>query len=257
MNRSIPIDPNISQPIFHQIKNYILSQIANGELRPNDQLPSEREYQALMGASRQTVRRALDELVIKGVLYRQPGKGTYVSNTPIDKDIVGVVGSISMLVDSPEHEFVTKTVEERICPGFASELLGIAKNSTVIFWEHVTYVRKEPRLTHRSYIPLGIGKGLLPQNLNGLSILEGLVKNCGQMPVVSHDHLCPGLIGEKDAQSLDVPVGSAAQVQRGVILSQDGSPIEAHEIFIRGDKFKLDISFPFEKSMIDQISNQN
>ena len=88
------INPGFSTPIFQQIKNLILCQVASGELDAHAQLPSEREYQALLGASRQTVRRELDELVLQGVLFRVPGKGTYVSESPARPSLAAVTATI-------------------------------------------------------------------------------------------------------------------------------------------------------------------
>ncbi len=247
------IDSNISLPIFHQIKNHILSKIMCQELKPHDQLPSEREYQALLGASRQTVRRALDELVLKGVLYRRPGKGTYVSEKPFDSAFVGVVGSISLLATSPDHSFVTHIFDKRLCPPFARELLRLPAEASVIFIEQVTMVRSEPRFIHRSYIPRSFGNQLVVKPPHDQSILEILVAGCSQLPATSRDHLHPGLPDPIDASLLGVQVGSAVQIQRGVILTGDGLAIEAHELIIRGDRFKQDLEFIIDRHVIDQI----
>ncbi|STE28565.1 transcriptional regulator, GntR family [Enterococcus faecium] len=45
----------------------------------HDKLPSERELTSFYGVSRTTVRLALQELEKMGYIYRQHGKGTFVS----------------------------------------------------------------------------------------------------------------------------------------------------------------------------------
>ena len=67
---------NISK--YEVIKNKIEESIKNGVYCENDKIPSESELCQIFSSSRITVRKALDELVTMGVLYRQQGIGTFV-----------------------------------------------------------------------------------------------------------------------------------------------------------------------------------
>lgn len=49
---------------------------------PDGRLPTEAELAATHGVSRQTVRRAMQELVASGMVYRVPGRGTFVTDDP-------------------------------------------------------------------------------------------------------------------------------------------------------------------------------
>ncbi len=53
--------------------------IRQNHLQPNDLLPTENEMCALFGASRMTVRKALDRMVSQGWVYRISGTGTFVA----------------------------------------------------------------------------------------------------------------------------------------------------------------------------------
>lgn len=66
-------------PKYMMLKQEILSWIASGQIRPDEQMPSEHEIAARYGLSRQTVRQALGELEKEGWLYRVQGKGTFVA----------------------------------------------------------------------------------------------------------------------------------------------------------------------------------
>ncbi|CAG7619040.1 Arabinose metabolism transcriptional repressor [Paenibacillus solanacearum] len=67
------------KPKHEQVKEMIMSWIAAGRYKPNEQLPTEHELAELSGTSRQTVRQALGTLVQEGRLYRKQGSGTYIS----------------------------------------------------------------------------------------------------------------------------------------------------------------------------------
>ncbi|MFN8379011.1 MAG: GntR family transcriptional regulator [Anaerolineae bacterium] len=78
---------NSPKPIYEQIKEYILLQIQSGEYVQGDRIPSERTLSDALGVNRQTVKKALDELVHAGHLSVQIGKGTYVNQRRFDMQL--------------------------------------------------------------------------------------------------------------------------------------------------------------------------
>lgn len=61
---------------------YINNHIENKIYSPGQMIASEAEFCRLFQVSRMTVRKALDELVSEGVLYKEKGRGTFVSQKP-------------------------------------------------------------------------------------------------------------------------------------------------------------------------------
>lgn len=55
-------------------------QIQRGDYAPGAQLPSEHELSRAYGVQRDTVRRALKRLVDEGLIFKRPGKGSFVSD---------------------------------------------------------------------------------------------------------------------------------------------------------------------------------
>ena len=191
--------------------------------------------------------------MIKGILYRQPGKGTYVAEPPTDMQLVGVTGYISMLATSDEHVFRTRILGKIKCPLFARQLLGLPSRGEVIHLEQITFVRGEPRYIHHCYLPMEVGAAILTLCVDEKSILEILVLQLSHLPAKSRDHLSLGLSNAEEAEQLGIPMNFPVQVQRGVIISTDGKPLEAHKIIIRGDRFKQDIEYTLDQKMIEQV----
>jgi len=67
--------------VNEEIARQLLSQIRRHELRPGDQLPSERQLASLFGASRGSVREALRVLELSGVIVSRQGGGNFVTDT--------------------------------------------------------------------------------------------------------------------------------------------------------------------------------
>lgn len=69
------------KPAYQTLRDQLRGEIAAGRYRDGTRLPTESELVAAHGLSRQTVRRAFQDLVAEGVVYRVPGRGTYASDT--------------------------------------------------------------------------------------------------------------------------------------------------------------------------------
>lgn len=75
------------KPLYRQIADRIREQIARGELKPGDALPTESALQTKFGVSRVTVRQALRQLVEQQILESIQGSGTYVKEERVNYDI--------------------------------------------------------------------------------------------------------------------------------------------------------------------------
>ncbi len=68
-----------TEPAYQTLRDQLRGEIAAGHYRDGARLPTESELVARHSLSRQTVRRAFQDLVAEGVVYRVPGRGTYAS----------------------------------------------------------------------------------------------------------------------------------------------------------------------------------
>lgn len=66
-------------PAYQTLREQLRDDILAGRYRDGKRLPTESELVAQYGLSRQTVRRAFQDLVAEGIVYRVPGRGTYAS----------------------------------------------------------------------------------------------------------------------------------------------------------------------------------
>lgn len=68
------------QQLYLQVANKVLEIIEDRKLRPHDPVPSEGELAKLFGVSRMTSKLALDQLVLKGLVYRLARRGTFLAD---------------------------------------------------------------------------------------------------------------------------------------------------------------------------------
>lgn len=67
-------------PLYAQIAEELSNKIHMGQWTPGDRIPSEMNLCDQYDVSRITIRKAIDELVGEGLLYRERAKGTFVLN---------------------------------------------------------------------------------------------------------------------------------------------------------------------------------
>jgi GntR family transcriptional repressor for pyruvate dehydrogenase complex len=66
--------------LYEQIVQQVEESILNGQLKPGDQLPAERDLAQRFGVSRTAVREAVKALREKGLVEAYSGRGTFVTN---------------------------------------------------------------------------------------------------------------------------------------------------------------------------------
>ena len=82
---TLHLDFHSSLPIYTQIVTQVQSQLANGILRPGDQLPTVRALAEELRVNFNTVARAYRLLDEARIISTQQGRGTYITEIPPPK----------------------------------------------------------------------------------------------------------------------------------------------------------------------------
>ena len=106
------IDFNASKPIYEQVIDEIKKQIARGEIKPGDKLPSQRELAKDIQVNPNTVQRAYREMEILDLVETKRGRGTFI------KDDDKVIKEIN---EQMAHSAVQKFITEMVSIGFEKE----------------------------------------------------------------------------------------------------------------------------------------
>ncbi len=82
LSETIQIDLRSDLPIYLQLIEQIKQQIADGTLKPGDQLPTVRSLAEELRVNFNTVARSYRVLDEAGVISTQQGRGTYITEKP-------------------------------------------------------------------------------------------------------------------------------------------------------------------------------
>jgi GntR family transcriptional regulator len=95
------------KPAYQILREQLRDEIAAGHYSDGVRLPTESELVAQHGLSRQTVRRAFQDLVADGAVYRVPGRGTYASEPGRYLRQLGSIEDLMSLSDDTTMEVLT------------------------------------------------------------------------------------------------------------------------------------------------------
>lgn len=126
------IDRQRISPLYLQIKKQIIADIESHKYPEGSQIPSEGELEQKYGVSRITVRRAVSELVTEKFLVKKQGRGTYVQQPRMVRNLLSLDSYThyrESLGELPERH-VVKNETVMADPRLAEEL-GIAEGDEV------------------------------------------------------------------------------------------------------------------------------
>src|SRR3954470_5471450 len=122
-------------PLHLQLLNELRRMIMAGEVKPHARLISEPQLATTLNISRTTIRQAWQAAEEQGLLYRVPGKGTYIAE-PADKRAAQVIGFL--------NPGFASTFDSKLLSGAESYLRG--RGYRVMFAHTDRNVREENRL---------------------------------------------------------------------------------------------------------------
>ncbi|MFG1934152.1 GntR family transcriptional regulator [Mycobacterium sp. NPDC048908] len=109
------------KPAYQVLREQLRDELAAGRYSDGARLPTESELVARHGLSRQTVRRAFQDLVAEGAVYRVPGRGTYASEPGRYLRQLGSIEDLMSLSDDTTME-VLAGLRRRVDVDAASRL---------------------------------------------------------------------------------------------------------------------------------------
>jgi GntR family transcriptional regulator len=122
----------VRQTRYHAIADALRGRIAAGEFAANQLLPSESELSADFGASRVTVRRALDGLRDEGLIDSRQGLGWFVAADPVRQSL-GRLGTIEAQLVAEGVESTRRILDFRYvaAPSWVRGVLGVGDDQVL------------------------------------------------------------------------------------------------------------------------------
>jgi GntR family transcriptional regulator len=153
-------------PKYVRIRDWLMDRILSFDLKRGDKLPSENDLVAQFGASRVTVRQALEALRAEGIIESQHGRGWFLRQVRAVQNLGRLQGFGEML--APMGVRVRSTVldlAECDAPEAVANAFGLPKQSSVMRIARLRIAGARIMSYDLSYFPVGIGRLLCQQDL--------------------------------------------------------------------------------------------
>lgn len=149
----ITIDRFSPVPLYFQVSAQIEQAIESGHLEPGYKLTNEIALADELGLSRPTMRRAIQELVSKGLLVRKRGVGTQVVHGRVRREVelTSLYDDLSSTGKRPSTVVLVNAVEP--APAEVAEELGVEPGTSVLHLERQRLAGGEPLAILRNWLP--------------------------------------------------------------------------------------------------------
>lgn len=233
VSSSLLPDRNDATPLYIQVANNLRQVIREGSLDADGPLPSERALSELTGASRVTIRKALERLVEEGLLLRRQGSGTYLAPRIEQRggDLSGFSADAEVRGEAAASVWIVKALS-----------LPAAEEAVVLAISPTTPVARLGRVRLADAEPLAIEHAvvaaeLLPELSQIQDSLYAALDLRGNRPVTGTQRLRASTATSVEAGLLSIKEGGEIlRIERRTFLA-DGTPVELTRSAYRGDRY--------------------
>ena len=149
----IRVDRNSPVPLYFQVAQHLEHMIESGELPMGTRLENEIDLADQLGLSRQTMRRAIEYLVGRGLLLRKRGIGTQVVQAKVTREVelTSLYDDLAKTGRDPSTTVVSFSTEP--APDALAAELGLAAGTPVYVFERLRFAGAEPLALMRNHVP--------------------------------------------------------------------------------------------------------
>lgn len=213
-NRSLPTG---REPGYVQIQRYLLS-LASGGDGAQTRLPTEAELQQRFGVSRATVQRAFVELVLRGVVVREPGRGSFLvdGRRPQMRLLPEAEGVDSWSTGGKDSVGSVRELKLEIPPADLASEFGVGPGVQLCYLDRVRYVDGRSFSWDRRWVRTEAWDVLVQSDLRRESLVSALA----------------GTLMAPARGEFVIRAGSASVDESAVLeLSQDSPVVRRHLSF--------------------------
>lgn len=214
------------RPLYRQVYDALVRQIAAGEWGPGEPLPSEQALAVRLGVSQGTVRKALDTLAVEKLIERRQGKGTYVAEHTAERSLFRF-----FRLSRPDGSRATptsadETVKRRPARAADARRLSIAAGDPVVEITRLRLIDERPTIIERIVLPVALFPDIERRAPLPNALYQLYQREYGQNVVAAEEQLHAETATKDDAKRLGVAAGAALLCIDRVGIGVDGTRVE-------------------------------
>lgn len=241
---SLKLDRSSPIPLYFQVAQQIEQAIEGGDLAPGARLDNEILLADRYGLSRPTMRRAIQELVGKGLLVRKRGVGTQVVHGQVKRsvELTSLYDDLSRTKQKPATRILVH--ETTAAPDDIAVRLGLPIGTPVVHLERVRYALDEPLAVLRNWLPVQTARFSREDIETGG--LYALLRSGGVRICVASQRIGARAASAEEARLLAVKRGAPLLTMERTTFDDTGRAIEFGRHVYRSD------TYSFETTLVER-----
>ena len=237
---AVLIDRSSPVPLYHQLSEQLTAAIADGTLKPGDPFENELALAERLDLSRPTVRRAIAELVTRGLLVRRRGVGTVVASEVIHRrdELTSLYDDMQRRGQKPRTEVLR--VEREQVNAHAATSMGLPADTPLLYVERLRYAGPVPAALMQNWLPPQFA-ALADEDLAGQS-MYALLRTRGVRPVIAHQTIGARRPRPNERKLLGLAAGDPLLTMSRRAYAADGSAVEFGDHCYRYDQYAFDLT---------------
>jgi GntR family transcriptional regulator len=227
-------------PLYERVESVLAGDIADGSLPPETQLPSEDGFVARFKVSRTTVRKAIQNLVERGLVEVRRGKGTFVTQPKITQELTELTGFVEDMQASGRTP-TARLLDRRVLAvdEVVAHHLALAPGTLVVRLQRVRLADGVAISFDETYLLREIGEKVAADNLEAEPVFALLEDKYGTPLVEAEYKLEAAAADLVAAQALEVPAGSPIFLIERTSYTTGNRPIDYERLHYRGDLIRF------------------
>ncbi len=225
-------------PLYFQVSSAVEQAIRSGAIPPGARLENEIAIGQRLGLSRPTIRRAMQELVDKGLLVRRRGIGTQVVQGQVTRPVE--LTSLYEDLKSAHHEPGTRVLEHDTRPAAANvaEALGITTGADVVFLRRQRSTDGIPVAVLENYLPIEFAD-ISTEQLETKGLYQ-LLRGRGVTIRVANQKIGARRAHGDESELLDIDKGGPVLTMERVAFDSSGRAVEFGHHCYRPDMYSFE-----------------
>ena len=227
-----------AEPLYQVVENYLRELISSGNLVPGDLIPAEPKLAKNLKVSQGTVKKAIDNLVWQGLLFRHQGKGTFVSRIDFNNSLFKFFSYGDQM--GQDVRVRKQTTDRHLEQGSIDirKLLGVAADKELLYLERVGRVEGVPAFVEYSWWDAALVPDLEDEQTHIPDLFYAVIEEKYEIPVVRAEETLTAEACDKfTAKKLEIQVGEPVVVLNRLTYSTDNKVIEFRTSKGRADMF--------------------
>lgn len=232
------IDRSGPVPLYFQVSSRLEAAIRSGEIPPGSRLENEIAIAERLGLSRPTIRRAIQELVDKGLLVRRRGVGTQVVQGQVTRQVE--LTSLYEDLQNARQEPATRVLDLEVRPATdeVAQALGIAVGADILYLRRLRFTGTTPVAILENTLPVDFAD-ITPAQLETRGLYQ-ILRGRGVAISVAKQKIGARRTHGDESELLDIDRGGPVLTMQRIAFDNSGRAVEVGHHCYRPDMYSFE-----------------